>query len=58
MSGLGAQADPALVADASAFLSEHPIPQAAKQIAQTLETMGVNARFATEVGPTLSDALR
>ena len=58
LSGLAAQADPALAADARAFLSEHPIPQGAKQVAQTLETMDVNARFLTEVGPTLPDALR
>jgi len=58
LSGLAAQADPALASDARAFLAEHPIPQGAKQIAQTLETMDVNARFVTEVGPTLADALR
>ena len=58
LSGLGAQADPVLAADARAFLSEHPLPQGAMQVAQTLETMDVNARFATEVGPTLADALR
>jgi len=58
LQGLAAQADPALAADARAFLSEHPLPQGAKQVAQVLETMDVNARFATEVGPTLADALR
>jgi len=58
LEGLSAQADPNLAADARAFLSEHPLPQGAKQVAQTLETMDVNARFATEVGPTLADALR
>jgi len=58
LQGLAAQADPALAADARAFLTEHPLPQGAKQVAQILETMDVNARFATEVGPTLADALR
>jgi len=58
LSGLASQTDPELAVDARGFLSEHPIPQGAKQVAQTLETMDVNARFATEVGPTLADALR
>ena len=58
LSGLASQADPALAADARGFLSERPIPQGAKQVAQTLETMDVNARFVTEVGPTLAGALR
>jgi len=58
LSGLAAQASPALAADARAFLIDHPIPQGAKQVAQTLETMDVNARFLTEVGSTLPDALR
>jgi puromycin-sensitive aminopeptidase len=58
LSGLAAQADQQLAADARGFLAEHPLPQGAKQVAQTLETMDVNARFATEVGPTLADALR
>jgi puromycin-sensitive aminopeptidase len=58
LEGLAAQADPVLAADARAFLSEHPLPQGAKQVAQILETMDVNARFATQVGPTLADALR
>jgi len=58
VSGLSAQVDPALAADARAFLSEHPLPQGAKQVAQALETMDVNARFATEVGPTLTATLR
>ena len=57
LSGLASQADTQLAADARGFLSEHPLPQGAKQVAQTLETMDVNARFATEVGPTLADAL-
>jgi hypothetical protein len=57
LSGLAGQADAQLAADARGFLSEHPLPQGAKQVAQTLETMDVNARFATEVGPTLADAL-
>ena len=58
LSGLASQANPSLAVDARAFLSEHPIPQGAKQVAQTLETLDVNARFVTEVGPTLADALR
>jgi len=58
LEGLAAQVDPGLAADARAFLSEHPLPQGAKQVAQTLETMDVKVRFATEVGPTLADALR
>ncbi len=58
LAGLGSQADPSLAADARAFLSEHPVPQGAKQVAQILETMDVNARVLTEVGPTLPDALR
>ncbi|MEJ7764144.1 MAG: ERAP1-like C-terminal domain-containing protein, partial [Acidimicrobiales bacterium] len=57
LSGLAAQADPVLAADARAFLGEHPIPQGAKQIAQILETMDVNARFLSAVGPTLPEAL-
>jgi puromycin-sensitive aminopeptidase len=58
LQGLAAQADPVLAADARSFLSQHPIPQGAKQVGQILETMDVNARFATEVGPTLADTLR
>ncbi len=57
LSGLASQTDPTLAADARRFLAEHPLPQGAKQVAQTLETMDVNARFATDVGPTLSDSL-
>ncbi len=58
LSGLSAQIDPGLAADARAFLSQHPLPQGAKQVAQILETMDVNARFATEAGPTLAAMLR
>ncbi len=58
LSGLASQADARLATEARSFLVEHPLPQSAKQVAQTLETMDVNARFATEVGPTLPDALR
>jgi len=56
--GLAAQVDPLLASEARAFLNEHPLPQGAKQVAQVLETMDVKARFATDTGPTLADALR
>ncbi|MEQ8840900.1 MAG: M1 family aminopeptidase [Acidimicrobiales bacterium] len=35
----------ALVADVSAFLGDHPVPQGAKQVAQHLERQRVNAAF-------------
>jgi puromycin-sensitive aminopeptidase len=53
--GLADQADPALAADARGFLSEHPLPQGAKQVDQTLEAMDVNARFAEREADHLSD---
>jgi puromycin-sensitive aminopeptidase len=57
LSGLGAQSDPALAASARGFLSEHPLPQGAKQVAQILETMEVNVRVQEQVGPTLADVV-
>lgn len=53
--GLAHQADPALAADARAFLSEHPVPQGAKQVEQTLESMDANVGLAERVGPALGD---
>ena len=44
--GLAPQADPALAVDVRAFFSEHPVPQAANQVAQVLELLDVNSRFA------------
>jgi len=53
--GLAGQADAALAADARAFLVEHPLPQGAKQVEQTLEAMDVNVRFAAREAPGLTD---
>ncbi len=57
LGGLAAQADPALAADARAFLSEHPVPQGAKQVEQTLEAMAVNAAFSESAAAHLAAAL-
>ena len=45
LSGITALDEPDLVAEVAAFLSDHPVPQAGKQVEQHLERQAVNARL-------------
>jgi puromycin-sensitive aminopeptidase len=54
LDGLVRLIDPASVVDVPAFLHDHPIPSARKQVDQLLERQKVNARFAAAAAPLLA----
>lgn len=54
LEGVSALTDPAVAAAAEAFLDTHPVPQAAKRIAQLREQLHVNLAFAQRVAPELA----
>ena len=45
-------------ADVSAFLAEHPLPQAAKRVEQVLERQGVNVAMRQREEPALATAFQ
>ena len=49
--------EPALAADVEAFLTEHPVPQGAKTVAQHLERMKVSVALRDHQAGALADAL-
>ena len=57
LQGLGSQSEPSLVHDVKGFLAEHPVPQGAKQVEQTLELLDVNAGFRQREAPSLGRSL-
>ena len=57
LDGIRSVTDPRLAADIEAFLAEHPVPQAAKTVAQHLERMRVGVAVAARARTELATAL-
>lgn len=55
--GLSAHCDEELAANARSFLESHQVPSAGRQIAQTMELLGVNVAFAAREEGSLADTL-
>lgn len=58
LEGITVVDDPARAADIEAFFAEHPVPQAAKTLAQHLESMRVRVRLREREAENLAAALR
>ncbi|MGH9103385.1 MAG: M1 family metallopeptidase [Acidimicrobiales bacterium] len=55
--GLAAHSSAALATRARPFMDAHPLPHAARQVAQALELLDVNVAFAAREGPRLAATL-
>ena len=57
LEGVRSFTDPALAADAEAFLAEHPVPQGDLTVAQHIERMHVSVQLAERESARLSQHL-
>ncbi len=57
IAGLRVSSDEVLLADATSFVAEHPLPQAAKAVDQTIERMNVNVALRARSADQLAAAL-